>query len=98
MDQGSRETQKLPDELKSPLGTRIFINYRRDDAAGDAGRLYDALSARFGIGAVFMDIDTIEPGADFRDVILRAVESCEVLVTVIGKRWLSLADTAGTRR
>jgi len=45
-----------------------------------------------------MDVDTIEPGADFRDVILQAVESCEVLVTVIGKRWLSLADTGGTRR
>jgi len=45
-----------------------------------------------------MDVDTIEPGADFRDVILQAVESCEVLVTVIGKRWLSLADTAGTPR
>src|SRR2546428_11886697 len=77
---------------------RIFISYRRDDAAGDAGRLYDALIARFGKGSVFMDVDTIQPGADYRDVINQAVESCEVLVTVIGKGWLSLADGAGGRR
>src|ERR1700730_7909019 len=98
MEEGSRETQERPDELKRPVTTRIFINYRRDDAAGDAGRLHDALSARFGIGAVFMDIDAIQPGADFAEVNNQAVRSCDFLVTVIGKNWLTWADDTGRRR
>ena len=77
---------------------RVFINYRRDDAAGDAGRLYDALSVRLGKGSVFMDIDAIQPGADFADVINQAVGSCDVLVTVIGKSWISIANADGRRR
>jgi predicted ATPase len=92
----------VPQETShEPVGSgrpRIFINYRRDDAAADAGRLYDALSVRFGEGSVFMDIDAIPPGADFAEVINQAVGSCEVLIAVIGKRWLSLADAAGARR
>jgi predicted ATPase len=80
------------------LTSRIFISYRRDDAAGEAGRLHDALSARFGRDSVFMDVDTIQPGANFTEVISQAIGSCEVLVTVIGKSWLSLADAGGERR
>ena len=80
------------------LVPRVFINYRRDDAAGDAGRLFDALSARFGKGAVFMDVEAIRPGAEFADVIKQAVSSCDVVVTVIGKNWLSQPGAAGRRR
>ena len=43
---------------------RIFICYRRDDAEGYAGRIYDRLHARFA-GRVFMDVTGINPGADF---------------------------------
>ena len=94
-----RQARTRQETAQEPVDRpRIFINYRRDDAAGDAGRLYDALSARFGKGEVFMDVDTIQPGADFRDVIIQAVESCEVLVTVIGRSWLSLEDAHGGRR
>lgn len=93
---------RVPHETShEPVGSgspRIFINYRRDDAAADAGRLFDALRARFGEGSVFMDIDTIPPGADFAEVINQAVGSCEVLIAVIGKSWLSLADASGRRR
>lgn len=77
---------------------RVFINYRRDDAAGDAGRLFDVLTARFGKGAVFMDVEAIQPGADFADVIKQAVGSCDVVVTVIGKNWLTQPGAAGRRR
>jgi hypothetical protein len=35
----------------------IFISYRREDAAAQAGRLYDRLTAHFGQDRVFMDID-----------------------------------------
>ena len=75
----------------------IFVNYRRDDSAGHAGRLFDHLSGRFP-GRVFMDVDTIEPGIDFAEVIEQAVGCCEVLVVVIGREWLDLKDATGRRR
>ncbi|HEV8553334.1 MAG TPA: choice-of-anchor D domain-containing protein [Casimicrobiaceae bacterium] len=75
----------------------IFISYRREDAAGYAGRLYDRLAAHFGDERVFMDVEGIEPGADFFDAIERAVGSCEALIVMIGSEWLA-ADSAGHRR
>src|SRR5882724_4143611 len=75
----------------------IFISYRREDAAGYAGRLYDRLAAHFGPDRVFMDVEGIEPGVDFVDAIERAVGSCEVLIVIIGKDWLAV-DGAGKRR
>jgi TIR domain-containing protein len=73
----------------------IFICYRRDDTSPYAGRLYDHLSARFGPDRVFMDIDTIRPGDDFVQVISDRVAACDVLIAVIGKRWLASSDPRG---
>ena len=77
---------------------KIFISYRRDDSARYAGRLFDHLAARFGAKNVFMDIDTIEPGEDFRTVVENAVSTCDVVLAMIGKQWLSLSDAQGGRR
>lgn len=76
----------------------IFISYRRDDSEGHAGRLFEDLSDRFGKTSVFMDVAGIEPGRDFRRVIEQQVASCGVLLTVIGKNWLTAADEQGRRR
>jgi hypothetical protein len=73
------------------------VSYRRGDS-GHAGRLYDALSSRFGPDNVFMDVDTIDPGADFAEVINRAVTSCDVVIALIGRGWLTANDTEGRRR
>ena len=67
----------------------IFVSYRREDSAGHAGRLFDRLVEHFGRDRIFMDIDTIEPGEDFVAVIENAVSSCDVLIAVIGRNWLS---------
>jgi len=77
---------------------RVFINYRRDDAAGHAGRLYDALAARFGADQVFMDVDAIRPGENFAAVLDESVGQCDVLIALIGKRWTSATDREGRRR
>ena len=77
--------------------SNIFINYRREDSSGHAGRLFDALNAHFA-GRVFMDIDTLEPGVDFAEVIEQAVGSCEVLIVIIGREWLHIKNAAGRRR
>ena len=78
----------------------IFISYRRDDAEGHAGRLFEDLVLRFGAASVFMDVAGIEPGRDFRKVIEQQVASCGVLLAVIGKSWLtsSASDAQGRRR
>ncbi|HEY2296002.1 MAG TPA: TIR domain-containing protein [Thermoanaerobaculia bacterium] len=75
----------------------IFINYRREDSAGHSGRLFDALSSHFS-GRLFMDVDTLEPGVDFVEAIEQAVGSCEVLLVVIGREWLTIEDKTGRRR
>lgn len=77
---------------------KLFINYRRDDTAPYAGRLYDRLTAHFGADQVFIDIDQIEPGEDFVEVINRKVGACEIAVVSIGPNWLSATDASGKRR
>ena len=67
----------------------IFVSYRRTDAAGHAGRLYDQLANRFGAANIFKDLDSMEPGADFAEVIEDTVARCDALIAVIGSDWLS---------
>jgi hypothetical protein len=67
----------------------VFISYRREDSAGHAGRLYDAVAARFGEDKVFMDVE-LAPGIDFVDRITQAVAGCDALLVVIGPRWATV--------
>ena len=76
----------------------IFISYRRDDAEGQAGRLFDDLAAHYGRDAVFMDVANIKKGLDFRRSIDEQVSSCGVLLVIIGKSWLSVVDSNGKSR
>jgi hypothetical protein len=76
----------------------IFISYRRDDTGGHAGRLLDHLSRTFGADGVFMDVDDIRRGDSFADTLTERLQEADVLLAVIGKRWLTLVDAKGTRR
>jgi hypothetical protein len=76
----------------------IFINYRRDDAGGFAGRLADSLTAYFGPGRVFRDVTGIDYGDDFERVIDEKLAESGALVVVIGERWASVTKPDGTRR
>ena len=76
----------------------IFLSYRREDAAPNARLLKFQLAERFPDVQVFMDLDSIEPGQDFAEVIEDAVNSCAVLVALIGRRWATLTDEEGARR
>ncbi|MDQ3742818.1 MAG: SUMF1/EgtB/PvdO family nonheme iron enzyme [Acidobacteriota bacterium] len=76
----------------------IFICYRRDDSGGYARALYDRLGSHFGDEQIFMDlVDQIEPGEDFVQVIQEAVSSCEILIALIGRSWLTIQNEAGRR-
>ena len=85
-----------PDAGRARL--RVFINYRRADTSAYAGRLADSLIARFGADSVFMDIDTIPLGVDFRDVIDEALSDCDVVLALIGREWLQLLGSNRRRR
>src|SRR5262245_13455840 len=71
---------------------RIFISYRREDSAGSAGRLHDTLVKQFGPDHVFRDVADIYAGDDFRQAIEREIGRSDVVLVVIGPRWLSLHD------
>jgi hypothetical protein len=77
---------------------RIFVNYRRSDAPDSAGRIYDQLSAHFGLEHVFIDVDNVPLGDDFVQLIERELQSCQVFVAVIGPDWLTVADSRGRLR
>ncbi|HEY4933241.1 MAG TPA: toll/interleukin-1 receptor domain-containing protein [Terriglobales bacterium] len=77
---------------------KIFISYRRDDAEEAAGRLSDHLVTQFGRDNIFMDVDGIDPGRDFRKVIDETLTQCDVLLGVVGRNWLDTKDETGKRR
>jgi hypothetical protein len=76
----------------------IFISYRRDDAEGEAGRLYDDLVRVYGDDSVFMDVAGIAPGSDFRKAIDDNVAGCGVFLAVVGPEWATIAGASGQRR
>lgn len=76
----------------------IFISYRREDGSGYAIPLYDRLVKSFGRERVFKDIEVIRPGEDFVAEIERNLISCDVLIAMIGKTWLSSKDDKGQQR
>lgn len=76
---------------------QIFISYRRDDSAGYARAVYDELAQRFGADRVFIDVDDIDPGLPFGEVIARTVGESEVLLVLIGRRWQGVSAAGAPR-
>ncbi len=76
---------------------RVFISYRRDDAAGYAGRLEEALEKRLGRGSVFRDVLDIPPGEDFVAAIRARLEGAQTVLVLIGPRWAG-GEAPGPRR
>ena len=75
---------------------KIFVSYRRQDSPYVAQALKDRLEQQFGQHSVFLDIDNIPIGVDFREHIDLAVRQCDVMLVLIGDRWLSV--TPGNER
>ncbi len=77
---------------------RIFISYRRSDCQSVANGLNDGLRNRLPEAQVFMDLDSIPPGADFEEHIREEIDQCDVVLVLIGDEWLTPAADTGTRR
>jgi hypothetical protein len=83
---------------ESAHDARVFLSYRRDDAPDAADRLYSSLAKRFGERNVFIDVDTIDIGAPFAKVVDDWIARSDVLLALIGRRWINAVDPDGNRR
>jgi hypothetical protein len=80
------------------MSGQIFISYRREESQWSARSLHARLLQRFDRNQIFMDVDSVALGEDFVKTIKETVGSCDVLIAVIGKGWLSSSDQEGRRR
>lgn len=83
------------------MGNKIFISYRREDSADVTGRIHDHLLqpvGRFLQENIFQDVDSIPFGIDFREHIEATMQNCDVVLVVIGPKWLSVTDSSGNLR
>ena len=78
--------------------SKIFISYRRKESADITGRIFDRLTSYFGPDCVFMDVDVLISGADYRTQIGSIIEDCDVLLAIIGQEWTTITDDTGQRR
>jgi hypothetical protein len=91
---GSRGSQSV----RMAFMPKIFISYRREDSAYPAAAIRTRLSGEFGPSQIFFDVDSIPPGHDFRSYIGRTVGTCDYVLVIIGKHWLTATNPKGGRR
>lgn len=82
-----KSVQRQEMRYSGPMA-KIFLSYRRSDTQAITGRIYDRFVQHYGAEQVFMDVDTIPPGVDFRQQITDWISTSDVLVVVVGDRWL----------
>jgi TPR repeat protein len=76
----------------------VFICYRREETAFAARAIHDRVVQRLERENVFLDVDNIDLGVDWFNVLTDRVGACDALVAVIGRNWVSSADKDGLRR
>lgn len=74
----------------------IFVNYRTGDEENAAVLVARELSRRFGSERVFLASKSIKLGRDYTQELLMAVRKSEVLVAVVGRRWLVAKNGDGS--
>jgi uncharacterized protein YecT (DUF1311 family) len=76
---------------------KIAISYRRSDSQDITGRIFDRLVQHYGKDTMFRDIDSIQPGIDFRTQIAAALGTTDVLLVILGPAWLGRGKDNTTR-
>jgi formylglycine-generating enzyme required for sulfatase activity len=76
----------------------VFISYRREITAGEARALFNDLIERLGKNSVFMDVDSIALGRDFRGALQKTLASCDLMLVLIGRNWADVKDEEGRTR
>ena len=80
------------------MALKVFISYRRDDSAGQVGRIHDRLQQEFGSDFLFMDVDSVPLGVNFVKLLREEVASCDALLAIIGPNWIGARDQNGHLR
>jgi hypothetical protein len=70
----------------------VFISYRRNDSRYQARMIYGAFQQAVPRDRLFMDVDSIPPGADFVGVLQSWVTQCEIMLALIGPGWIEATD------
>lgn len=76
----------------------IFISYRRAGVRTQTYRLADELKRQYGESQIFLDVKSIDPGVRYADAIREALNSCAVILVMIGPKWSGICDDQGRRR
>jgi hypothetical protein len=76
---------------------KVFLSYRREEAAVHAGWLHDKMEAHFGNGHVFIDAD-LEFSENFVRRMTQVLGDCQVMVVMIGPRWATVEGKEGRPR
>ena len=90
--------QQSPELAGASDSGKVFLSYRRSDMPHAVGRIFDWLSWYFGVDAIFMDVQNIPFGEDFREFVQSIIAQCAVQIVVIGPQWIDMADNVGHRR
>jgi TIR domain len=67
---------------------KIFISYRRKSSEDITARIRDRLIAHYGEASIFVDSDNIPPGVDFRQHIEQVLNESDIMIVVVGPKWL----------
>jgi formylglycine-generating enzyme required for sulfatase activity len=80
------------------MGENIFISYRRGDSEGFAILLFDRLQDHYSDIRVFMDVSDFFAGGDYKGVVDTTIDSCKVMILIIGPEWELAMDEMGRSR
>jgi TIR domain len=75
----------------------IVISYRRQDSNDIARRIYEQLKANYGEKSVYIDIESIQPSADYRVHIRQTLERALVMLAVVGTEWRGVRADGSAR-
>ena len=67
--------------------SKICISYRRADSQAMTGRIFDRLAGHYGKESIFMDIDNIPAGIDFRQHLNSTLLKATVVLAIVGPKW-----------
>ena len=89
LERSNRALIKTARQFINSSGASFLISYRRADSEAITGRIRDRLAGHFGDTSIFMDIDNIPFGLDFREQLSLAARSAKILLVVIGPNWIA---------
>jgi hypothetical protein len=84
--------------MENALTNAVFVSYRRESAAGEARALFNDLVRLLGKPSVFMDVDSIALGHDFRNALQETLSSCDLMLVLIDRDWADARDDQGRMR